>query len=189
MRVEGHGRARTRKRVRRERAMANSRLSPLLAPRQPLCPSSTRRTSPPAGDLGRRMGLPNAGSRSFQASPPDKGSFPLDHEGDTLAPLPCRSPCRCPCVPYTAAATAAQRCIITPLYCGPWRRRLTRRLARVPFFAFPLPSFRLSPRFCFEPTLSSDTAASPATHASASGRLSPHRPFCSTPRPLSLPHH
>ncbi|EGD81462.1 cytochrome c oxidase assembly protein COX19 [Salpingoeca rosetta] len=28
------------------------------------------------------MGMPNAGSKTFQATPPDKGSFPLDHDGE-----------------------------------------------------------------------------------------------------------
>eukprot|EP00045_Choanoeca_perplexa_P010394 m.104872 g.104872 ORF g.104872 m.104872 type:complete len:87 (+) comp15264_c0_seq2:136-396(+) len=28
------------------------------------------------------MGMPGASSKSFQATPPDKGSFPLDHDGD-----------------------------------------------------------------------------------------------------------
>eukprot|EP00043_Microstomoeca_roanoka_P005083 m.53485 g.53485 ORF g.53485 m.53485 type:complete len:90 (+) comp12804_c1_seq1:260-529(+) len=28
------------------------------------------------------MGMPNANSKKFQAAPPDKGSFPLDHEGE-----------------------------------------------------------------------------------------------------------
>lgn len=32
------------------------------------------------------MGMPNAGSRSFKATPPDKGSFPLDHEGPSTCP-------------------------------------------------------------------------------------------------------
>ena len=27
------------------------------------------------------MGLAQGGSKQFQATPPDKGSFPLDHEG------------------------------------------------------------------------------------------------------------
>eukprot|EP00729_Bicosta_minor_P016187 gene16187-35109_t len=28
------------------------------------------------------MGLPSAGGKTFQGSPPDKGSFPLDHDGE-----------------------------------------------------------------------------------------------------------
>ena len=28
------------------------------------------------------MGLPSAGSKKFQPTPPDKGSFPLDHDGE-----------------------------------------------------------------------------------------------------------
>jgi cytochrome c oxidase assembly protein subunit 19 len=28
------------------------------------------------------MGMPGASSKSFQATPPDKGSFPLDHDGE-----------------------------------------------------------------------------------------------------------
>lgn len=28
------------------------------------------------------MGLPGAGSKTFQQTAPDKGSFPLDHEGE-----------------------------------------------------------------------------------------------------------
>ena len=31
------------------------------------------------------MGLPSAGTKQFQQKPPDKGSFPLDHQGYAAA--------------------------------------------------------------------------------------------------------
>eukprot|EP00052_Salpingoeca_macrocollata_P005136 m.45659 g.45659 ORF g.45659 m.45659 type:complete len:87 (+) comp14689_c0_seq2:76-336(+) len=33
------------------------------------------------------MGLPSGGSKQFQPTPPERGSFPLDHEGECKEPM------------------------------------------------------------------------------------------------------